>query len=114
MHIFDQIIAATQTTQLDDKRFLHQLDITNNFSVSGLPNGGYLMAILARQMLDRSDKGTTPIFTVNYLARTAIGPAEIITEEISRSRQFNRYEARVIQNDREILRSMGTFMIDNL
>ena len=114
MHIFDQAVQATGAEEEKKGKVSHQVNISDEFSVNGNPNGGYLMALLARQMLNRTDKSTTPIITVNYLARTATGVADIMTQEISHSRQFNRFEARLIQENREILRAMGSFMADDL
>ena len=88
--------------------------ITGNWSVNGNPNGGYLMAILASAIIKNSDKKFTPIMTVNYIARCVPGKAEIIVEEISRSTQFNRYEARLIQDGKEKIRALGTFMVDKV
>jgi len=86
--------------------------VTGNWSVNGKPNGGYLMAILAGAILKHSDKKFTPIMTANYIERCAPGEAEVRLEEISRSAQFNRYDARLIQGSREIVRALGTFSVE--
>ncbi len=85
--------------------------VTGNWSVNDNPNGGYLMAILASAIMKLSDKKYTPIMTANYIARCVPGKAEVFVEEISRSTQFNRYEARLIQDGKEKIRALGTFMI---
>lgn len=84
--------------------------ITGNWSVNGNPNGGYLMAILAGAIMKHSDKKFTPIMTANYIARCVPGKAEVLVEDISRSKQFNRYEARLMQDGKEKIRALGTFM----
>ncbi len=86
--------------------------VTGNWSVNGNPNGGYLMAILASAIMKRSDKKFTPIMTANYIARCVPGKAVVVVEEISRSTQFNRYEARLIQDGKEKIRALGTFMLE--
>ena len=43
--------------------------ITENWSVNGVPDGGYLMAILAKAMLQHSEMKSTPIITANFLNR---------------------------------------------
>lgn len=83
--------------------------VSGNWSVNGNANGGYLMAILAGAMLKHSDKKATPIVTANYISRCVPGKAEICVEEFSRSKQFNRYHARLIQEGREKVRALGTF-----
>lgn len=114
MHLFDQSIQASDAREGNDGKRIHPVEIADGFSINGLPNGGYLMALLARQMLDRTDKHATPIITVNFLTRSIIGPGEIVTREISRSKQFSRYEAILVQNGKEILKAMGTFVADDL
>ena len=86
--------------------------VSGNWSVNGNPNGGYLMAILAGAMTARSDKKSTPIITANYISRCVPGKVEILTEEFSRSSQFNRYDARLIQGGSEKVRAMGTFTVE--
>ena len=86
--------------------------VTDNWAVNGNPNGGYLMAILASAIMKHSDKKSTPIMTANFIARCVPGKAEIIIEEISRSKQFNRYGAQLIQNGKEKIRALGTFMVE--
>ena len=86
--------------------------VSDKWSVNGNPNGGYLMAILAGAMIKHSDKKSTPIVTANYISRCVPGKAEICVEEFSRSKQFNRYDARLVQEGREKVRALGTFSIE--
>jgi acyl-CoA thioesterase len=86
--------------------------VSGKWSVNGNPNGGYLMAILASAMLKHSDKKSTPIVTANYISRCVPGKVEICVEEFSRSKQFNRYSARLIQEGREKVRALGTFSVE--
>ncbi len=87
-------------------------NVSDNWSVNGNPNGGYLMAILAGAMTSHSDKKTTPIMTANYISRCVPGKIEIRVEEISRSSQFNRYDARLLQDGKDKVRALGTFTIE--
>ena len=89
-----------------------ETEITDNWSINGNPNGGYLMAILAGAMMHDSDKRSTPIVTANYIARCVPGPAEVHVEEISSSAQFNRYSASLIQDGREKIRALATFTVE--
>jgi hypothetical protein len=43
--------------------------ITNNWSINGIPNGEYLMAMMAKMLTDQRPMGFTPIFTANFLSR---------------------------------------------
>ncbi len=115
MHIFDQGIEPKKTREREDGIRVHTVRISDGFLVQGTPNGGYLMGLLARQLLSQSDKTSTPIITVNFLTKAKpTESAEIVTRVISRSKQFNRYEARLLQEGKEILWSTGTFVANDL
>jgi acyl-CoA thioesterase len=107
MNLLDKDTALTEI-----KPFHYHLTVSGNWSISGIPNGGYLLALLTNAMMRHSEKKSTPILTVNYLARTEPGEAQIFVEEISSSAQFNRLQARLIQNGKEKMRAMGTFAIE--
>jgi hypothetical protein len=87
--------------------------VSDNWSVNGNPNGGYLMAMIASAMLRKSDKKETPTVTANYVSRCVPGEAEISVSEIARSRQFTRFEARLSQEGKEKIRALGTFVSGN-
>lgn len=87
--------------------------ITNNWSVNGIPDGGYLMAILAEAMMQHSEMKSTPIITANFLDRCEPGGAEILIEKMSASRQFNRFQGSLRQNGKEKIRAFGTFSDEN-
>jgi hypothetical protein len=102
--------ADTTLTQINPLQF--KTTVSGNWSISGIPNGGYLLALMAKSMIQSSDKKGTPILTINYLSRTEPGEAEIFVEEISQSTQFNRLQARLTQNGKEKMRAMGTFAVE--
>lgn len=83
--------------------------ISDRWSINNNPNGGYLMAVMSRALLTQSDFSSTPIVTANYLARCVPGPATIEVREISRTRQFHRFEASIIQDGAERVRALATF-----
>ncbi len=88
--------------------------ISENWLINQNPNGGYLMAILAKAMCDKSDKKSTPIVTANYISRCRQRRIEVRVEQISVSKQFSRYEARLLQDGAEKIRAFGTFAAENL
>jgi len=108
MNLFDNDI---RITDLGHSRFAGT--ISDNWSVNGNPNGGYLMAMIANAMMHISDKKATPILTANYLSRSVPGAVEIHISEIVRSRQFTRFEARLLQEGEEKVRALGTFAAEN-
>jgi hypothetical protein len=108
MTLFD---ADVTLKELGDARF--EGVVSDNWSVNGNPNGGYLMAMMANAMLRLSDYKETPIITANYLSRCVPGKVEIHVSEISRSRRFSRFEARLFQEGTERTRACGTFVSEN-
>ncbi len=104
MHIFDSDISVKS---LEPDRFLGK--ISDNWSINGNPNGGYLMAVGVQAMLISSDKKTTPIITANYISRCIPGETQIYVEEFSRSKQFNRLQVKLFQDGKEKIRIHGTF-----
>ncbi|HLZ19817.1 MAG TPA: hypothetical protein VKO67_09400, partial [Smithellaceae bacterium] len=64
MNLFDKDISLTE---LSNSRFGGV--VSDNWSVNGNPNGGYLMAMMTNAVLRLSDKKNTPLVTANYLSR---------------------------------------------
>lgn len=104
VHLFDRDISLTEQAPL---RF--EVHVSEHWSINGVPNGGYLMALLANAMLRHSEKQSTPIVTANFVARCTPGAATIAVEKISQSNQFDRLQARLIQDGNERVRAIGTF-----
>ncbi len=104
-HLFDQDLKLTRLSALH-----FQGSVTDNWSINGIPNGGYLMALLAHAMLQESTKKDTLIVTANYLHRCEIGEAEIVVKNIASSRRFDRWQAVLSQEEEERVRALGTFI----
>jgi len=109
MHQFDE-----DTLLAPDEPFSFSGHITENWSINGVPDGGYLMAILAKAMIHQSEMKSTPIITANYLSRCEPGEARILIERISASKQFERFQAQLHQNGKEKIRAFGTFASENI
>jgi len=104
MHIFDRDISVSEN---DSPGF--DVEVSGNWSVNGTPNGGYLMALMASAMVRQGDMRSTPIVTANYISRCVPGRARIEVERISLTKQFNRMQAKLIQDGKEKVRANGTF-----
>ena len=104
MHQFDQDIAV----ELENSH-CYTGSIATNWSISGVPNGGYLMALITNALVQSSRVKATPIVTANFLNRCHPGDARVSVERMSQSRQFDRLEARLEQNGEERIRAFGTF-----
>jgi hypothetical protein len=109
MHLFDQdILFEPQEADSFKGR------ITENWSINGVPDGGYLMAILAKAMLHQSEMNSTPTITANYLNRCEPGAAAVTIERMSASRQFQRFQACLHQSGTEKIRAFGTFVSEKV
>ncbi|HOT44754.1 MAG TPA: thioesterase family protein [Spirochaetota bacterium] len=104
MSVFDQDIAVTKQDES-----LFRGTVSPNWLINGNPNGGYLMALAASAMLQRSARKSIPIMTVNYIARCVPGDADLRVDVISESSQFSRIQARLLQEGSERIRAWGTF-----
>ena len=109
MHQFDQ-----DTALVSDQPFSFSGRITNNWSINGVPDGGYLMAVLANAMMHHSEMKSTPIITANYLSRCEPGEVGILIERMAASKQFERFQAGLQQNGNEKIRAFGTFASENI
>ena len=98
-----------ETESVEDSPGHFRGKISGNWSVNGNPNGGYLMAIMVEAALRKSEKKSTPIVTANFISRGTPGPAEIVVEEISHSRQFQRFQMSLLQDGKEKVRALATF-----
>ncbi len=105
MHPFDQDIAVTQKGHLRFKGC-----VSDNWSVNGNPDGGYLMALLANAILKASPKKSTAILTANFVSRCQIGGAHLVVEKVGRSKNFDRWQASLSQEGEERVRALGTLV----
>lgn len=116
MHKFDADIKITREPGTPLKA-----EVSDQWSINNIPNGGYIMALMANAMdpgnpvvatRDTPPKAPfdTCIITVNYMDRCAPSDARLDVESISESGNFIRKQARLIQDGRERIRAMGTFV----
>lgn len=108
MHQFDKDIILERTEASSYTGI-----ISDNWSVNGVPDGGYLTAILVKAMMQNSHKKATPIITANFLRRCKPGAAEVQIEKMAASRQFDRFQASLHQGGEEKIRAFGTFAIED-
>lgn len=104
MHQFDQDIAVELANS-----HCYTSSITTNWSINGVPNGGYLMALVTNALLQSSQMKATPIITTNFLNRCQPGGAMVSVERMFLSRNFDRLEARLEQEGKERIRAFATF-----
>ncbi len=112
MFLFDRDIEVKRSgSGINENAFTG--DLSNNWGVNEVPNGGYLMAVVANAMMHTVEKKGTPLITVNYISRCEPGNADISVETFSSSRQFDRVQAILTQNGTEKIRAFGTFALES-
>ncbi len=105
MHAFDK-----------DTEFIRKSDGVNNVTVSDqwsinhIPNGGYTMALLTRAMIGDDNALVSCIATANYIERCDPKPGQIFMETIGETKNIIRKQARLVQDGKERVRAMGTFI----
>jgi hypothetical protein len=96
-------------------------------ALGGRPNGGYLLGICAQalrqtvalsaplkvgapQLEDPHTPFPDPLVVSAFFHRAAVmGPARVLTENIRNGRRLATGQARLMQNDREVMRAVATF-----
>ena len=104
MHQFDHDIALESTNS-----HCYKGSVAANWSINGVPNGGYLMALITNALSRSSRMKASPIITANFLNRCHPGTAIVSVERMSLSKRFDRLEAKLEQNGEERIRAFGTF-----
>ena len=89
--------------------WLYGGNVSDNWSINGIPNGGYLMALLTNAMLQKSRNDNIVVVTAAYLSRLRPGPVDLAVENFATSLNMDRFETRLIQDGKERVRAMGTF-----
>ncbi len=79
------------------------------WDINGNANGGYLLALAAAAMRARSGRPDPITISAHYLAPGPAGPIEVATDVVKAGRQLATITASMRQNDRELLRVLGSF-----
>jgi acyl-CoA thioesterase len=85
-----------------------QATITDGWDVSGIPNGGYLLAVLGRAMAATAGGAEPLTVTAHYLRPVEHGAADVTGELIRDGRRFKTAVASISQGGRERVRGIGT------
>jgi acyl-CoA thioesterase len=104
MFVFDEDTAVKAD---GNHRYLGE--ISDRWSIGPVPNGGYVLAVGLSALghaLERPD----PLTVTGHYVRPAVpGPVAISVESIKRGKSFSTGMARLVQEDREILRVLATY-----
>jgi len=84
-------------------------ELTDRWSIESVPNGGYIMAI-AIEALARSLPSRDPLSaTAHFLRPSRPGPVTVETDVVKVGRTHATGAARMIQDDKEVMRVLATF-----
>lgn len=104
-------VAATAVTARGEGTYDVVLDPL--WSVAEKPNGGYLLAMLARAGADAvagagADHPHPLAVSAHFLKAPALGSAEVVTEVLRTGRTASQVRARLVQDDRTCVESLLT------
>ena len=82
-------------------------ELNPGWNVGNNPNGGYLLAVAVRAMLNEADRPDPLSVTAHYLSPPVAGEVEIRTEIFKPGRSIVNVMAQIWQGDRERVRVLG-------
>jgi hypothetical protein len=118
IHEFDRATAVTLRHADDDGRAVHDVEIDPGWTIGDKPNGGYLLAAIARAAAATTAAVEGPSHphalsaTAAYVGPPALGPAEVHSEVLRRGRGMSQVRARLVQDD--ATRVEATFTLGRL
>ncbi|NNC91250.1 MAG: thioesterase family protein [Acidimicrobiia bacterium] len=83
--------------------------IPDGWDFAGIPNGGLVMALLAKALGPATGHPDPITVTVHFAAPASPGPAEIHGEVLRSGRRFGTAGGRLIQNGRVVAHALATF-----
>lgn len=84
-------------------------DLQPRWNVGNNPNGGYLVALALRALVEETGRPDPVTVTAHYLSPPAPGQLLIRTEIVKPGRSFVTATASLVQGDRERVRVIGAF-----
>jgi hypothetical protein len=81
----------------------YDVDLDGGWSIGGRPNGGYLLAVIARAAADVAERAHPLAVSGHFLRPPAGGPAEVRTEVVKAGRTVASVRATLWQDERPCL-----------
>ncbi|MDQ1696024.1 MAG: hypothetical protein QOJ03_1377 [Frankiaceae bacterium] len=100
--------AATTVRRRNDDTTSYDVDLDAGWSIGGKPNGGYLMAVLARAATDAAGRPHPLAVSGHFLRPPNGGQAEVRVEVVKTGRTVSTVRATLWQDDRPCLDSLVT------
>lgn len=90
-----------------------EADVSDEWTILGKPNGGYLLALLGRAVSTVTDSGHVVAASAHYVRSPNPGPVEIEAEILRRGRSISQVRARMLQGGRRCVEAlMSTSELD--
>ena len=86
----------------------YDVDLHPGWSIVGKPNGGYLLAVLARAGCDAVDTAHPLAISGHYLRAPSAGPAEVRAEVLRHGRRVSTSRATLWQGDKPYIDTLLT------
>ncbi len=87
-------------------------EVSDGFLVNGVPNGGYMMALLTQALQTQSKNQSVVNISTNFFRPNKIKEIVFAPEIMANSSQFERYSVKAMQDGKETMRAMVTLMQD--
>lgn len=117
-HEFDRATAVLLRHADDEGAAVHDVDVDADWSIGDKPNGGYLLATMARAAVEATAAVEGPDHphalsaAAAYVRPPSPGPAEVHSEVLRRGRGMSQVRARLVQDG--TLRVDATFTVGRL
>jgi acyl-coenzyme A thioesterase PaaI-like protein len=98
---------ATAVTRVGDGSY--SAEVLPGWDIAGNANGGYLLAIGARALLDATGRHDPVTVTGHFLTPGKPGPIQISTEVVKAGKRFATGQGTLHAGDRPLLTVLGTF-----
>jgi len=98
-------------TAVDGTNGRYTANLDPEWTVSGKPHGGYLLAVLARAAIAADNHGTHPhpvSASAVYLSPPDIGPVTVVVESLRKGKSASQLRAHLIQKDRTCVEALFT------
>jgi acyl-CoA thioesterase len=100
--------AATAVRRREGDPSTYDVELDAGWSIGGRPNGGYLMAVLARAATDAVDRPHPLAVSGHFLRPPAGGPAEVRVDVAKTGRTVSTVRATLWQDDKACLDTLVT------
>lgn len=102
MSAFEKATAVTATATPG----VYDADLLPDWAIHTKPNGGYLLAILARAACDVVGTETPLVISAHYMRAPDVGRAEVRAEAIRKGRRVSTSRAAIWQHDKPCIEAL--------